>query len=435
MSTHLPDNWIIKSEEEKNAVREQLERILKHPAFKNSLRSARFLRYVVEYWLLNENNEELLKERTLGAELFGLDPAYDTNQYTVVRNAASDVRKRIALYYHEPGHEEEIHIEIPAGSYIPSFHRSALVAPGADEFAHEAATAKGEEDSGSIGQGILSSGQEEKGYRKRNHLYLALLAFVVLVAVASVAGWVYHRSYQGGNASSQGGSLSASQIGDRSELDRFWQPVLSDAPFEPVIIVCVEQLPPQPGITQVVMPAGDAFAAADFARLLGFKDARFRIALANYVTINDVQAATILMVGGVGNRWTSYVTDGLRFHFAANASTGSKESVWIEDRKNPTKMDWSLTPSSAASGILHDYAIVARVKDPKTGRWRVIAAGLDAVATGVAARLLVDANYLKELTSRLPDQWRSKENIEAVISVQVVNGEAGYPQIVAYEVW
>src|ERR1017187_3323020 len=48
----------------KDAIQEQLERLLAHPAFKNSKRCLTLLRYVVEHNLSGEG--EPLKERTLG---------------------------------------------------------------------------------------------------------------------------------------------------------------------------------------------------------------------------------------------------------------------------------------------------------------------------------------------------------------------------------
>ena len=62
-----------------------------------------------------------LKERTLGAEVFGRDPRYDTNADPVVRVSAGEVRKRIAQYYHENGHASRVQIELPLGSYAPEF--------------------------------------------------------------------------------------------------------------------------------------------------------------------------------------------------------------------------------------------------------------------------------------------------------------------------
>ena len=101
----------------------QLERILANPLFKHSKRYPLLFRFVVERAL--EGRSHQLKERTLGVEVFGRDPDYDTNLDPVVRIAAGEIRKRIAQYYHEPGHEHEMRIDLPCGSYVPNFTRSA----------------------------------------------------------------------------------------------------------------------------------------------------------------------------------------------------------------------------------------------------------------------------------------------------------------------
>lgn len=76
-------------------------------------------RYVAEHTLSGAGR---LKERTLGVEVFGRDPGYDTNEDPVVRITTGEVRERIAQYYHEAGHEPEIRIDLPPGSYLPEFH-------------------------------------------------------------------------------------------------------------------------------------------------------------------------------------------------------------------------------------------------------------------------------------------------------------------------
>ena len=87
------------------------------------------LRYVVERAI--EGQTDHLKERTLGVAVFGRDPAYDTNLDPVVRVTAGEIRKRIAQYYHEPGHETEIRIDFPPGSYLPEFHAPQAIAVAA----------------------------------------------------------------------------------------------------------------------------------------------------------------------------------------------------------------------------------------------------------------------------------------------------------------
>lgn len=101
---------------------EQLERILVSAHFRTSKRCSQFLRYVVEH---AGNDPVELKELTLGVEAFGRDAHYDTHQDPVVRITAGEVRKRLAQYYQESGHEGELRITLPPGSYVPEFHQPA----------------------------------------------------------------------------------------------------------------------------------------------------------------------------------------------------------------------------------------------------------------------------------------------------------------------
>src|ERR1700678_3647520 len=124
------------SDEEKTAIQEQVGRLLADSHFSQSRRFPSFLRYVVDKTLAGQ--EDALKERTLGVEIFGRRAAYDTASYPIVRVTAAEIRKRIAQYYQEPGHEFEIRVSLPAGSYVPQFHwpQTAITPTG-----HESAIA------------------------------------------------------------------------------------------------------------------------------------------------------------------------------------------------------------------------------------------------------------------------------------------------------
>src|SRR5262245_23458526 len=102
----LQSVWIPESDAERQAIREQLDRVLASPLFKNSKRYPALLRFVVERSL--HGFKEPLKERTLGIEVFGRNPDYDTNMDPVVRTSAVEIRKRIAQYYEDPAHANEI---------------------------------------------------------------------------------------------------------------------------------------------------------------------------------------------------------------------------------------------------------------------------------------------------------------------------------------
>src|SRR5581483_842009 len=130
--------WTPVTAAERKAVREQLERILASPRFGKSKRCPVLFRYIVNRTL--NGDSECLKERTLGIQVFGRDPDYDTNADPVVRMTAGEIRKRIAQYYHEAGHEDELRIDLPSGSYVPEFHLSLQTAiTRVEQPAHRAA--------------------------------------------------------------------------------------------------------------------------------------------------------------------------------------------------------------------------------------------------------------------------------------------------------
>src|SRR3984885_3671941 len=114
-----PDAWHPQTKEDRDGVLRELKKILASPQFANSKRYPALLQYVVENTL--EGRLDLLKERTLGVEVFDRPPTYDTNTDTVVRYTAGEVRKRLLLYYLEHGRSSAIRISLPAGSYIPEF--------------------------------------------------------------------------------------------------------------------------------------------------------------------------------------------------------------------------------------------------------------------------------------------------------------------------
>src|SRR5579863_1506376 len=114
---------VSESDVDRAAIQAQLERILANPLFTHSKRYPNLLRYVVERTLDGHPGE--LKERTLGIEVFGRDPEYDTNLDPVVRTTAAEIRKRLAQYYQEPDRETEPRIDLPLGSYAARFQAPA----------------------------------------------------------------------------------------------------------------------------------------------------------------------------------------------------------------------------------------------------------------------------------------------------------------------
>ena len=108
------------SAEQVKSVQHELELVLSSNAFAGSKRCQDFLRLIVRHALAGEL--DCLRERMIGAEMFGRPVDYDTSNDAVVRVRATEVRKRLSQYYSEAAQTPVVRIELPSGSYVPEFH-------------------------------------------------------------------------------------------------------------------------------------------------------------------------------------------------------------------------------------------------------------------------------------------------------------------------
>jgi len=106
------------SSEQISLIREHLQEVLSSPEFATSKRAQEFLRILIEHALADRT--ESLKERMIGAEMFGRPVDYDTANDAVVRVKATEVRRRLAQFYGSID-EPAVRIELPVGSYVPKF--------------------------------------------------------------------------------------------------------------------------------------------------------------------------------------------------------------------------------------------------------------------------------------------------------------------------
>jgi TolB-like protein/tetratricopeptide (TPR) repeat protein len=100
-------------------VRDHLKEVIASHAFAGSKRTQDFLHLIVGHALEGEVGS--LRERMIGAEMFGRPVDYDTGSDSVVRVKATEVRKRLAQYYRETNTRPTVRIGLPSGSYVPRF--------------------------------------------------------------------------------------------------------------------------------------------------------------------------------------------------------------------------------------------------------------------------------------------------------------------------
>lgn len=373
----------------RHAITEQLERMLAHSLFRNSRRYPTLFREMVERTLDGRTGD--LKERTLGVDVFGRDPAYDTGTDPIVRITAGEIRKRLAQYYQEPGHEEEIRIGLPSGSYVPEFQMPVEQEPVTAAPAPRTASTPG---------------------RWSRTVPLAYVvgaaAVLVLILAASQTPWLAHRT----------------------ALDRFWAPVV-DAPGP--VLLCVGQTPlpgsttPSPRPESVTLT--DTVTIAKVASLLGAKGKDSRLRGEALTSFTDLRSGPAVLIGGFNNEWTVRLMGQMRFYL----DTEGRFFV-IRDRQNPSKNDWALDHFAPAETLQKDYALISRLLDPTTDRMTLVAAGIQKYGTLAAGEFLTDPQYLEAFAAQAPANWYRK-NIQIVISTNVIEGNSGPPRVIATHIW
>ncbi len=100
-------------------VRDHLNELLHSHEFAASKRAQEFLTLLVNRALAGEF--DLLRERMIGAALFQRPVGYDTANDPVVRVKATEVRKKLAMYYLERSGKPGVRIDLPSGTYVPRF--------------------------------------------------------------------------------------------------------------------------------------------------------------------------------------------------------------------------------------------------------------------------------------------------------------------------
>jgi len=114
------------------AVRAQLERVLESHAFDAPERNRRFLRYVVAEALAGRSDR--IKAYSIATAVFGRDKSFDSQTDPIIRIEAGRLRRSLHHYYLTDGRDDPIRIEIPKGSYVPTFeHRPKGDGPAAPE--------------------------------------------------------------------------------------------------------------------------------------------------------------------------------------------------------------------------------------------------------------------------------------------------------------
>jgi hypothetical protein len=423
-SAPAESNLQVPDEQRQTIIRRQLKGIRDSRAFCNSSRAKEFLTYAIENAIAGHT--ELLKERSIGVNLFHRSPTYVTGDDAIVRVKAAEVRKRLVQYYADQEQPPEVRIEIPVGSYIPKFHwRPSL-------------------ESASLESNSLAIQESEEKPKRRT---LNIWVYATVIAILGVGMAIVVRQY----------------ARHQSPFDAFWAPV--QRPSQPVLI-CLPtpvtyavssalfarashehpgmyttqvdrdatplQLDPDTSlkwkeITPLVdysVNKDDAYVATDLSRLFAGIHKSSQVRIGRDFTYEDLRNSPAVLIGAFDNPWTMRVAGELPFAFREQeggiVETGGRGRIWrmegLNNRGNK------------------DFAIVARLVNSKTGQFLVIVAGIGMVGTQAAGALASREDNLNAALQTATKGWEGR-NLELVLESDVVDGSASPPRVVALTAW
>jgi hypothetical protein len=409
----------------KSAILQELDNILASPPFRNSSRSKQFLSYVVQHRL--DGHEKLLKERSIGADLFHRPADYATGDDPVVRVQAGEVRRRLEQYYHEFSKTSEVRIDLPVGTYVPEFLHAPVELP--------------------VQVSTQPLPLNEANRKWKLIAWTALAINMLLVGVLA-------------------GPSVLRKVVRPSPLQQFWAPVFSTS--QPVLVCLPKPIfyRPAPSLydnyakahpgtfqTQVErfnqpIPLDpdqkilwkDMVTFPDFGLVSGDVYAGFRISealtrigkpsqirIGNESSFDELRGSPAVLIGGYSNRWTMEMTSDLRYVFEEQDGV-----LWIRDRSSPDKK-W-LCRLGLHGEVVVDFGVVTRLLDSKTGHSVVSVAGITAPGTDAAAQFVSAPEYLSELARTAPPGWE-KKNMQVIVQTSVIDAGASPPHVVAAYFW
>ena len=179
------------------------------------------------------------------------------------------------------------------------------------------------------------------------------------------------------------------------------------------------------------MGSYDLGALAHIVRIVGRENRQYSVMLAYDVTLTDLRSEPGVLIGYSTNRWTPTVLAGTRFQFRTGAD-GS--SVLLVDTKSAHPTSWNSTSSTGQNGMSfgQDAGLIARIISPATGQFELVVAGVGRGGTTAASEFITNPNYFKQIADIAPPDWESHNNIEMVVTTDVINGRSGPPHLVRF---
>jgi hypothetical protein len=439
---HASATWeiadVARTPKGKALLKRYLTEITEGPAFKGSPRSAQFLEYVI--WQSADGKGADLKERTIGVELFGRTPTYDTGEDAIVRVTASDVRKRLVQHYSGVGNASEFRINLPSGGYVPELTRTPTA--GRDGLSSQLSA---EEKQAEVPSPVPSWGVPETATSSSGKSWILPVLGIIALTVG-IAFTIVNRPGQNIPTGKRAGSSVASPWATLLDGSRRVLIVASDPNIEEIQRISHSSLSLSDYANQSYLPPdtsnlspseisfmkeilrGDKISAfdgniiANLASLMAPGQNRLLVKAARNFRVKDLQTdENFVFLGSPrSNPWTSIFDPVLDFQFAFDAQN-QREFVRNVHPGKDERSDYIPTAGGFDTG--ESFAIISVFRNPGYGGRVLIIAGASGEGTQAAGDLVADpARWAAALQSCEPAQDASHRSLQVLLHLEMMAG-------------
>jgi hypothetical protein len=425
-----------------------LERVLNSKHFVHAPMKQKFLRLICEFYLNGRGAE--LNEYLIGREVFDRGDSYNPATDPIVRVGAHGVREKLALYYRKEGTNDEVRIEIPVGSYAPTFTR-AVNADGVEPLEAQAAETEVAR-AAELQQSLTPPGEAQKRLGERLRRLWPWPVLVLLLAAVIVLLVINRRLNQQIEVNTA--ARAANQYG------AVWEPFLKSS--DPTVLILsnpvvhrpangadperltrngiklsAEQasvltnatgnrLPLKPNQPMQLVPAFDMFTgigeAVGVYRLSNLLQAAGETTLlkqSRSIGPEDLKNYDLIFLGSVyTNQWSKPLSVKENFVYTSRTTIENLEPRQGEER------EYKPVFNEQTGNLIEDYALITVTPGVAEGKTIMVLAGIYSEGTEAAAEYVTGQHHLNELNQRLRQVGQPGNALkyyQALLKVRVEN--------------
>lgn len=416
-----------------------IDRVAASAQFKRSARLRDFLLYVGGQSLKQGCPE--IHEQEIGAKVFGRSASYDRSQDNIVRVNATELRKRIELYFASEGAHEILVLEIPRGGYKPIFRNRLPEHQTGSTISQEYPQPVGDPPHAPIPA-------HQSGERKLGHaiwaIVCAALAFTCILLFQQdrtirkainpwegkptvAAFWAdFLRFHQRTDVVLPDDSLSVIEdlvrhpisLGDY--LSRNYMREIQSSNLSAERKFDLDQI-----FSHNLVTFGGVRAAQQILAIVASPSST-NLTLSRYYVADDIKRNNVILIGGKkANPWVHLFDD--QINFVTDFDNSQSQAFVANLHPKPGEQATFTVPYDL--NALVGYSVIAYLPNPSHTGNVIVLAGTDSDATSAAAEFLTSEDQLSRLQTSLG--FRKFPYFEVLLKISRLSGTSFNSVVVA----